>query len=339
MGSGASAISGQAKISPTARGDMATTPLPHVLAYMLDRARTGSVIFTESSRDGAAPFEHVLTFFEGVPVGARLGDEPASPATPEGELLRRIERLARLTPEAKYALYMNVDFLEGFGMRTLRAHPLSALLASVRAWPERARVHATVRKLGQRPLRLHRDVDVSLLARSPEERRILAALAPGGASFQALVDQKVADQEAVATVVYTLAVARYLAIEGQKKPPMGPRPAPPTAASVEPREQDDDARTIAFDPGAASRDPVMSGQLALASGDGSLISDAIRALSKHLIEEPADERALLCRGRLLVKQGRYPEALMDFEEMLHANASNKDATAEIQALKAKIPGL
>jgi hypothetical protein len=339
MGSGASAISRQAKISPTARGDMAATPLPHVLAYMLDRARTGSVVFTESSRGGAAPLEHVLMFVEGVPVGARLGDERAPDVALEGELLRRIEMLACLTPEDKYALYMNVDLLEGWGSRVMLAHPLSALLASVRAWTERARVHATVRKLGARPLRLHGDVDLSGLALRPEETRILAALGQGGASFQALVDKKVADQEAVATVVYTLAVARYLAIEGQKKPPMGPRSASPPASLAEPREQDDDARTIAFDPGAASRDPVIAGQLALASGEGSLVSDAIRALSKHLIEEPSDERALLCRGRLLVKQGRYPEALMDFEEILHANRSNTDAAAEIRALKAKIPGI
>src|SRR5262249_55817013 len=35
---------------PTARGNLATTPLPHVLVYMLDHAMTGSVVFEGTSK-------------------------------------------------------------------------------------------------------------------------------------------------------------------------------------------------------------------------------------------------------------------------------------------------
>ncbi len=54
--------------APTAKGDLNTTPLPHVLAYMLDRELTGTVEISEA--DGAS---HLVAFSRGAPIRAVTG--------------------------------------------------------------------------------------------------------------------------------------------------------------------------------------------------------------------------------------------------------------------------
>jgi tetratricopeptide (TPR) repeat protein len=66
------------------------------------------------------------------------------------------------------------------------------------------------------------------------------------------------------------------------------------------------------------------------------MEDAIRTMSKVLIEDPSNERALFYRGKLLVRTNRLPEALHDFNELLSANPSHKEAQAEVQILKTKV---
>jgi hypothetical protein len=56
---------------PTARGNLAATPLPHVLVYMLDHSLTGSVVF-----EGGVG-EDTIYFVGGVPTKIRLHDQVA----------------------------------------------------------------------------------------------------------------------------------------------------------------------------------------------------------------------------------------------------------------------
>jgi hypothetical protein len=58
--------------SPTAEGELARTPLAHLLVYALDRQLTGALLLT--SPDGA---EHVVRLARGVPVKVRPGDRYA----------------------------------------------------------------------------------------------------------------------------------------------------------------------------------------------------------------------------------------------------------------------
>jgi tetratricopeptide (TPR) repeat protein len=70
---------------------------------------------------------------------------------------------------------------------------------------------------------------------------------------------------------------------------------------------------------------------------GAAIDEAIRTMSRVLIEDPSNESALFYRGKLLVRTNRLPEALNDFNELLSANPNHLDAQNEARQLKAKMP--
>lgn len=67
------------------------------------------------------------------------------------------------------------------------------------------------------------------------------------------------------------------------------------------------------------------------------IDDAIRKISKVLIEDPANEKALFYRAKLLAKKNKLHEAINDFDELLSANPNHQAAKTEVQALRAKLP--
>jgi tetratricopeptide (TPR) repeat protein len=66
------------------------------------------------------------------------------------------------------------------------------------------------------------------------------------------------------------------------------------------------------------------------------IEDAIRTMSRVLIEDPSNERALFYRAKLLVRTNRLPEALNDFNELLLANPNHREAQNEARQLKTKV---
>lgn len=72
------------------------------------------------------------------------------------------------------------------------------------------------------------------------------------------------------------------------------------------------------------------------SGTPQAVDEAIRIMSKVLIED-SNERALLYRGRLLVKKNRLHDAMHDYDELLSANPENAEAKREADELRAKLP--
>ena len=75
--------------------------------------------------------------------------------------------------------------------------------------------------------------------------------------------------------------------------------------------------------------------LAITSPQG--LDEPIRTMSKVLIDDPSNERALFYRARLLVRTNRLPEAIHDLDELLSSNPSHRDAQAEAQRLRARLP--
>lgn len=249
---------------PTARGNLASTPLPHVLVYMLDHALTGSVVFEGSASDD------VIYFVHGVPAKirlaqpvARLGevlaqtgglDPNAIDAAVEGasrlgllfgeyivghdltsrealawgleaQLLQKVANLANLQPEITYSYYRDVDLLDGWGGEIPMTHPLNPILASVRHWDDRARVRATLNRIGRHPLVVHPDSDLSNLAVLREEQTVLEAIGAESMPLPQLFKRELANEEIVSSLVYSLAVTRQFAFKGQKKGPMAARGA------------------------------------------------------------------------------------------------------------------
>ncbi len=249
---------------PTARGNLAATPLPHVLVYMLDHSLTGSVIFEGETGEDA------IYFVGGVPTKVRLQDQVALLGqilvhggaietnaveqavegsrrlgvllgeylvghdlvsrealswALEAQLLNKVAYLANLAPEISYSYYRDVDLLEGWGGGDIPVGcALNPILASVRNWLDRARVRATLNRIGKHPLVLHDDSALAKLALIPEEESTLAMIRADSIPLAALFKRNVADEEVVSSLVYTLAVTRQFAFKGQKKGPMSARP-------------------------------------------------------------------------------------------------------------------
>lgn len=250
-------------IEPTARGNLATTPLPHVLVYMLDHGLSGSVVF-----DGGGGADTIF-FVRGVPAKVRLAvpfatlgevlvdagaidqetaeqvaraaqaegvlfgqylvaagvlDEGAIRWALEAQVLHRVAQLTNLPAEVTYAYFRDVDLLADWGGGEVAiSSALSPILASVRNWMDRARVRATLNRIGKHPLVLHEDAELSLLALTDAERATLDAIGAEAMTLPVLTARGVADEEAVASLVYALAVTRQFAFKGQKKAPMAPR--------------------------------------------------------------------------------------------------------------------
>lgn len=250
----------------TARGNLAATPLPHVLVYMLDHGLTGSVVFEGTG--GGQLGDDTVYFVGGVPAKIRLGDtvallgevlvadgslerakvdqavsgakrlgillgeflvghdlvtREALAWALEGQLLRKIAHVANLAPEIEYAFYRDVDLLSDWGGDIQLTHPLNPILSSVRHWTDRSRVRATLNRIGKHPLVLHSDSDLGTLAALPDEQQVLDAIRAESMPLHEVFKRRLADDETVSSLVYTLAVTRQFAFKGQKKGPMAPR--------------------------------------------------------------------------------------------------------------------
>lgn len=249
---------------PTARGNLASTPLPHVLVYMLDHSLTGSVVFEGEGNDDTIFFVH------GVPAKVRLSEpiallgdvlidagalEKAAIEQPldaakrlntlfgeylvahelvsremlswalESQLLQKIAHLANLAPEIEYLYYRDVDLLPSWGAETSVTHPLNPILGSVRNWQDRGRIRATLNRVSKHALVQHPDSDLNSLAMMPEEQVVLEAIHSEAMTLPQLFKRNFADEEIVSSLIYSLAVTRQFAFKGQKKGPMAARNA------------------------------------------------------------------------------------------------------------------
>jgi HD-GYP domain-containing protein (c-di-GMP phosphodiesterase class II) len=248
-------------LTPSARGTLASTPIVHVLVYMLDHVQTGSVVLREP--DGS---HHLFYFHEGAPSKVRLGkplallgeqlvangvvdseviekaiDSARRMDTLLGEFLidnallthetladelayqvaMKLASLVNLPPETDYAFYGGTNLLESWaGGELSPCHPLNAILSCVRAWHDRARIRATLGRISKQPLAFHPDVDLSVLLLTREEQSVLDAIAATRSTITTLYQQRVADEEVVSSLVYTLAVTRCFGFTTAKGPPM-----------------------------------------------------------------------------------------------------------------------
>jgi HD-GYP domain-containing protein (c-di-GMP phosphodiesterase class II) len=248
-------------LTPTARGTLASTPIVHVLVYMLDHVQTGTVVLREP--DGG---HHLFYFQDGAPSKVRVGKPLAllgeqlvanGSATSEtiamaiessrrmdtllGEFLvdsgllshevlaqelatqvgSKIAALVNLPPETDYAFYGGVNLLDSWaGGELSPCHPLNAILASVRAWHDRARIRATLGRISKQPLAFHPEADLSVLLLTREEQSVLDAISATRSTITTLYQQRLTDEEVVSTLVYTLAVTRCFGFTTAKGPPM-----------------------------------------------------------------------------------------------------------------------
>jgi len=250
---------------PAAKGDLATTPMVHILVYLLDHAASGTVLLVEPDRT-----EHLIAFRDGVPtriktgrpvelLGAMLVEggligrdavdealrEAAAMEAPLGEylvlheairrqqlevvlqvqMLRKFAAIANLPTETTYAFYRDIHALDKWGGKSpVRVEPLQVMLETVRAWYDRHRIRGTLYRMKDRTLVLRDDANAAGLKGDPSAAAVIGAIEAGGTNILALYRKRVADEEDVNSVVYTLAVTRQFTFASEKGPPMGGGP-------------------------------------------------------------------------------------------------------------------
>ncbi len=248
-------------LAPSARGTLASTPLVHVLVYMFDHAVTGSVELSEPDgirhriyfRRGApvkvrvgrlvSPLGELLVadglvdadgaaaaVEESKRLGLRLGEFFVSEGVLtraelgralEAQIVAKISGLANLPRETSYALFRDVDLLEDTGPEGfVPCDGLDVVLATVRLWHDRERVARALGRLAKIPLVLDEGAFVSGLSLGAAERAAMSALFTGRPYVADLLAES-EDAEAVASLLYALAVTRQLTLPGQKSGPMG----------------------------------------------------------------------------------------------------------------------
>jgi hypothetical protein len=266
---------------PTAKGVLETTPLPHVLVYMLDHQLSGTVVLYPPGQA-----ENAIVFLNGVPAKVKLGlpgyflgeyltesgalrpdqlNDAVRAAKQDGtlmgeflvrrgavsrgvlqdalerQLVQRVAFLANLAPRTEYSYFADRNLLGEWGSDDLvKIGALNAVLAAVRIWKDRARVAATLSRLGNHQLVMHERVDLAALHLTPQESSVLDALITRQPTYAVLNSLQLGDPEVAASLVYSLAVTRQFAFPGQVKAPMAPRtslapsvnpaPAPPRRA-------------------------------------------------------------------------------------------------------------
>jgi hypothetical protein len=83
--------------APSASGSLERTPFSHVLLYILDRALSGSLILTETTRESEPPLEHAVYFQDGIPCKVHTGVRVA----PLGPLLVAYDVIDQMQLEAE----------------------------------------------------------------------------------------------------------------------------------------------------------------------------------------------------------------------------------------------
>jgi hypothetical protein len=293
-----------ARPEPTARGRLGETPLANILVYALDHGLGGSlelvepdgathVVFVvkgapakarladgalrlgdELVRVGALSASDVEAAVKrAAAAGALLGEQllgegrvPVAVVVDalETQLRGRLALLAAKPAETTYAFYKDVDLLGRWGGDGVESDGLALAYAVVRAQPDRARIRASLAKLGDTPLALHPRswfdaVNVG------EGRAVVAALQSGTLRAAELLAVPSVDPETAASVLYTLAVTRHLALPGQAREPMGSSraatrssaPGAPAAPKAEPARRSPPAMPPAAPAVAAPKPPAV----------------------------------------------------------------------------------
>ncbi len=251
-----------AEASATAEGELARTPLAHLLVYALDRRLTGAMFL-------AAPTgpDHVIRLVRGVPVKVRPGDRfallgemlveagaidaptvQAALATQgllgdvlllagrierdvlervaEAQFVRRLVRLFGLPPSTGYRYYEGHDELAEYGGDPCCLDPLALIWAGLRAHGEASTmIDSTLARLGDSALRLHPATSVARFGLEAVEASMVDALSASPLTLGEL--GAAFPPDVVRRFVYALTITRQLEL-GTGHVPLG-ADAPPSA--------------------------------------------------------------------------------------------------------------
>ena len=289
----------------TAEGDLERTPFAHLLVYAADRRLTGAMVFSEPGPDGAEhvvqlargaavkvrPGDAYALFGELLVEDGLVSQETVEAAlatrgligdvlllsgcvdegtlewVAEVQFVKRMVRLFGLHPATRYRYFEGQAALEDWGGEPARVDPMALLWAGLREHGAcSARRAAALERLGPASLRLHPALDPGRFGFRGEELAALAVMRERAPTLEELLASRVAPVEALRSLVYALAITRYLDL-GTGALPVGVTPSmmpvaaspskPPVAAQRLGRMQ---LRPTLHRLGAAAPDPAGDGE-------------------------------------------------------------------------------
>lgn len=239
-----------ADVAATLRGDFGATPLVQLLAYLLeyrldgtlalepgdkalihftqgvpDKMRIGvriALLGEEVVRLGLVPEEVVSRALTDAPrIGAHLGEYLVSSghlqqstleSVLRAQLVRRVAVLANVGTDTTYAFFAGADPLNaGADDPRVNCHPLDCILAVAKEWKEKTRMRAAMTQLRSRALPIHAACELDSLWMLEDERRVVAFLQREGPTLDELLSRRIARDEVLLPLLFTLLVARQFA--------------------------------------------------------------------------------------------------------------------------------
>jgi curved DNA-binding protein CbpA len=238
-------------LTPTSAGALSATPLPNLLAYLLDHRLSGSLVLEDPAGN-----KHAIWFERGYPAKAQT----AEPVVALGQMLvemglidhsdaeraaeravaerrlygvylvasgaisrdqlelalreqlrRRIRWLFRLPPESIYGFYDGVNLLDRWGgAEGTPVGVLSLAWEGIRDYAQPERVQATLERLADLPLRLHREAQVGRFQFDGREQALADVLRAKPQTLASLLATRLVDEMVARRMIYMLAITRHL---------------------------------------------------------------------------------------------------------------------------------
>lgn len=230
--------------------------------------------------------------------------------------------------------------------------PLDALLVVARAWRDRRRMVRTLDFVGAERLELRDLADLSEVAFTTEERRVLEAIVKERPAIGELRRREL-DPDATRTLVYTLLVTRHFTLSADNGPVLGGHREYREALAREARVQFELAeaaiklgdvargleragRAVELEPARRDYAALLTWARALGDCNPAATKMAIASLCRLLDEDPMNQVALFYRGKLLERAGMRKAALRDFELLLQLNPGHREAASEVRFLGPRV---
>ncbi|MEO7095067.1 MAG: hypothetical protein ABI175_17540, partial [Polyangiales bacterium] len=284
------------------------------------------------------------------------------------QVMVRLRRIAAITEEATYEFHGNSDLLdEGAPTGAITSDPLAALLALVRAWPDRARIEAHLAPLAERPVVVHPNARLDRFELDDAEHSITDRILGGTAmTYGSLLRSTLAPGETIRALIYALSIAHHLDLDGKAPLDVEPSNDPmqvlrdsslnagvggdrttnvrrEIAASEDHREaqillragnlaeaEELARRAVTRDDGKPAYRALL-GHVLATRDLGKNEKRARELLDSAIADDPRSDRALVFRARLHAAAGRAEQATNDYRAAAALNPGNSEAAHALRA--------
>jgi tetratricopeptide (TPR) repeat protein len=283
------------------------------------------------------------------------------------QLLVRVRSLAALPPETQYEFHSNADLLEdGAATNQVTCDPLAALLAFVRAWPEKRRIDEELAPFDNAPVRLRAEAALDRFELDDTERALIARIKNGAVATHAEIYRfGMASERAIRALLYVLHITHHLD-DGTSIPPLDMEPPSNpmaslrdsalntgvnplrTSATIRALGASDDHReaTALWRAGnleaaqvlaerAVQRDALpeykaLLGVIIAQQGGRQNIKKGLALLDEAIAATPNSEKPLVYRATVLRDAGRFDAAIKDWRAALAINPKNPEARVALK---------